>query len=526
MKRTKTISYRMTIMFTIFFLVVLTSIGISTYVNQNRIVEEQTLDNMKDVCEYLENLMQLEGEDFIAYQEIFFERFTDISLPMDFTSYRPYEKDFIKLFGERYPGKTLGKDVSFADLDDDVKDAYLLYKQAYWIQAFEEAVEPFDLTYTYYLVPHENVESMSYVIDCERTSRADGDEYVNEMNPELNHYQGVEDDVIYLNIELFYVDEKYQLMWDVWSGKQQDVFHVWHNDFGDTYSYYLPLTINGQRLGMIAADIDIANVNSAILSNTLMQVLTYAVIFFLATAILIYLINRFYVSKIVALKNSVEKYTDSKDVAVVDEIWKNTEGDDEIATLSDKIILMILEIKNYTENLIKANEDVSRLDALANQDSLTGLRNRLAYENEIKKINRQIAKGDAEFGVAMIDMNYLKEINDNYGHEKGNEALINVSKMVCDCFKHSKVFRIGGDEFVAILMNNDLENVSQCRQELEAQITGIQKDLTLHPWERVSVSIGVAIYDKDRHQDFQSVFEEADRLMYEDKEKQHAVRKN
>lgn len=59
----------------------------------------------------------------------------------------------------------------------------------------------------------------------------------------------------------------------------------------------------------------------------------------------------------------------------------------------------------------------------------------------------------------MIDLNYLKLINDNFGHDKGNIAIKKICNIVCVTFKHSPVFRIGGDEFVVILENEDYDNI-------------------------------------------------------------------
>jgi GGDEF domain-containing protein len=51
----------------------------------------------------------------------------------------------------------------------------------------------------------------------------------------------------------------------------------------------------------------------------------------------------------------------------------------------------------------------------------------------------------------MFDLNDLKHINDRYGHERGDEYIVNCCRLICQVFKHSPVFRIGGDEFVALL---------------------------------------------------------------------------
>ena len=66
--------------------------------------------------------------------------------------------------------------------------------------------------------------------------------------------------------------------------------------------------------------------------------------------------------------------------------------------------------------------------------------------------------GPLAFAVCMFDCNCLKQINDEYGHDKGDIFLKETTRIICDVFEHSPVFRIGGDEFVAVLQNGDYEN--------------------------------------------------------------------
>ena len=101
----------------------------------------------------------------------------------------------------------------------------------------------------------------------------------------------------------------------------------------------------------------------------------------------------------------------------------------------------------------------------------------------------------------MFDCNELKTINDTYGHEKGDLYLQNACRTICKVYSHSPVFRIGGDEFVAILQKEDWK----MQAELEQQFTQAMADVNAtaaNPWDRVNM---------------ESVFRRADVLMYENK---------
>ena len=60
-------------------------------------------------------------------------------------------------------------------------------------------------------------------------------------------------------------------------------------------------------------------------------------------------------------------------------------------------------------------------------------------------MEERIQKGEKKLGIAIVDLNFLKKINDTYGHEKGNLAIKKLCFIICHIFQHSPVFRIGGD---------------------------------------------------------------------------------
>ncbi len=121
-------------------------------------------------------------------------------------------------------------------------------------------------------------------------------------------------------------------------------------------------------------------------------------------------------------------------------------------------------------------------------------------------------------------LNFLKRVNDTYGHDKGNVMIRKCSRMVCDIFKHSPVFRIGGDEFVVILQGHDYEHIDDLRREMEQQMNEWAKDDSLKNWEKVSAAFGYASYDPEQDNNADSVFKRADKAMYHNKKEMKAVR--
>ncbi len=151
---------------------------------------------------------------------------------------------------------------------------------------------------------------------------------------------------------------------------------------------------------------------------------------------------------------------------------------------------------------------------MAYRDELTGVKNLTAYDEKIEALERDIANQTAKFAVVMVDMNDLKTINDRFGHEKGDVAIKKMCNQICKIFAHSPVFRVGGDEFVVILENSDLENCDALLEEL-AGAAVIRNMETLQPWNDVALSFGVSFYDPKKDHNYKNVFNRADENMYE-----------
>ncbi|MBR1645610.1 MAG: diguanylate cyclase [Selenomonadaceae bacterium] len=160
-------------------------------------------------------------------------------------------------------------------------------------------------------------------------------------------------------------------------------------------------------------------------------------------------------------------------------------------------------------------EMAAKLEEYVYRDKLTGLRNAAAYISKSKDLDAQKdVSSDLNYGVVLFDANFLKKVNDNYGHEAGNELLRHASKVICKVFAHSPVYRIGGDEFTAILEGEDYENreaLLKLFDEKVAEETFEVAGNTLF----VSVARGLGVYEPGMN--FEEVSKKADAAMYNHK---------
>ena len=146
---------------------------------------------------------------------------------------------------------------------------------------------------------------------------------------------------------------------------------------------------------------------------------------------------------------------------------------------------------------------------LAYTDSLTGVKNKRAFSEAQAEIEMSLNSGIiTELGIIVCDLNGLKEINDTQGHDAGDKYIKEASKIICNVFKHSPVYRIGGDEFVVLLYGEDYGN----RESLLNNFDKMMYENILK--EEIVISTGLDVYIPERKDTFQLVFERADKKMY------------
>jgi two-component system cell cycle response regulator len=163
-----------------------------------------------------------------------------------------------------------------------------------------------------------------------------------------------------------------------------------------------------------------------------------------------------------------------------------------------------------------------RLREMSNSDELTGLYNRRGFyaiaQQQLKVANR--AKG--EVALLFADMDKFKSINDQWGHQKGDEALVAMANILKQTFRESDLIaRISGDEFALLLIDTPEKNLSVVFNRLEKNIDAFN----IHSGGMInlSLSIGMAVYDHDRPCSIDQLLKQADRRMYEQKQRKNIV---
>ena len=314
--------------------------------------------------------------------------------------------------------------------------------------------------------------------------------------------------------------------------KGQIEAHVIKTDrYGWLMTAGTPIMDGENVVAYVMADISMASIRSR-QSSSILRLFIYM----LTTLILLGIVGTVWVSlwmirPLKKLISATQEYDSDDPKGTHEKIQAlNIKTRDEIGDLSESFKAMEQDVyERYTElletnhQLIASREETKKMEMLANQDGLTGVHNKIAYNSEVKRINKQIEDGEkVNFAIVMVDLNYLKDTNDSFGHDTGDVALIKLASVICDIFKLSPVYRVGGDEFVVICRGKDYQKVDQHVIELKRLIAKSIKNKDAHDAENISAAVGYSSFNLKTDKVVDDVFKRADRAMYENK---HEIKK-
>ncbi|MGC9386639.1 MAG: GGDEF domain-containing protein [Hydrogenovibrio sp.] len=190
-------------------------------------------------------------------------------------------------------------------------------------------------------------------------------------------------------------------------------------------------------------------------------------------------------------------------------------------TINQAIIYLMIGLLTYF--LIRLNQGMEdRLHRLMETDSLTGLFNRRKYDVFSQNACSQAYQDQTPVSVILLDIDYFKAYNDTYGHLAADDCLVEVAEVLKACVHRRTdiVSRVGGEEFVVVLINTELKDTVHLAQTVLQQVEakGLphgQSKVKLY----VTLSAGVASWIPVRESDFFDLFHAADQKLYEAKAK-------
>ncbi|TPH16471.1 response regulator [Litorilituus lipolyticus] len=174
----------------------------------------------------------------------------------------------------------------------------------------------------------------------------------------------------------------------------------------------------------------------------------------------------------------------------------------------------------YEELLCRVNQNISMLEYMealrnaANRDFLTSLYNRRYFFSQGKQIFQQAIDNESDISVAMLDIDHFKQINDNYGHEAGDDLLIHFSEQLTEHFEKDLIARIGGEEFVILFdgLTDDIviKMLNDFREKIAAQVITCDE-------AKISMTVSIG-FNSHKEQHLDAMLKIADENLYKAKQ--------
>ncbi|GGC68424.1 putative bifunctional diguanylate cyclase/phosphodiesterase [Marinobacter halophilus] len=201
------------------------------------------------------------------------------------------------------------------------------------------------------------------------------------------------------------------------------------------------------------------------------------------------------------------------------EVWNRRKNGEEYAELLSISRVHLDEPGSYFHvaaftDITALKNHAKELDRAANYDDLTGLPNRQLLEERLRSARQHATRQKRQISICYLDLDGFKSINDELGHEVGDQALRATAERLTKALRSGDtVARIGGDEFVLLLQGDESESVYQ------RILTTVSEPLDVHDKTlRITASLGVTLYPED-DTDAEGLIRHADQAMYAAKEK-------
>lgn len=174
---------------------------------------------------------------------------------------------------------------------------------------------------------------------------------------------------------------------------------------------------------------------------------------------------------------------------------------------------------NLANNLEIVSRHRRKLARISTTDNLTGLWNRYYLKHYFKHDINRVVRDQHPVVIAMLDLDFFKRINDEYGHHIGDECLIALANELSSFFKRASdvVARTGGEEFLVIMENVRFEQADQILENLRQDIEALSIETSLANIQ-VTISIGFTFCHPNAETDFDEVIDIADKALYQAKE--------
>jgi diguanylate cyclase len=212
-----------------------------------------------------------------------------------------------------------------------------------------------------------------------------------------------------------------------------------------------------------------------------------------------------------------EKITQAKDITdisdVLDVVMQETRAIQLAAQRSrDEFSEMRARVQEAEQEVARLQEELAQTSEMVRHDPLTGALNRKGMDEAIEREVARAKRRNAPMCIAMLDIDNFKRINDTYGHEAGDQALVHLAQVVRDALRpQDTLARFGGEEFVIVLSDTLLDDAIQAMARVQRELT---RKFFLHRNEKLLITFSCGVAELAAEEQPSSGIERADKAMY------------
>ena len=368
----------------------------------------------------------------------------------------------------------------------------------------------------------QNNNDIEFIYTVRRESTADGDKYVFVVDPDPENPGELGEEIVVTAALISAAD-----------GTASVDNNAAQDEWGNFYSSYSPVfDSNGKVAAIVGVDFD-AEWYEAQIREHMKPAIYITVIFVLVCVAIVVFFSRKMLERLSMLNSKLTDLTVSVDdlineLSTESNVWLSAETGAELGERAEAPFTRSRddkgdEIDVLSGRLQDMEEELKLYQAFAHvracTDSLTGVRNTTAYTEIKESLNKRIAEESVSFAMVIFDINYLKKINDSYGHAAGDEVIRSAGRLISRAFGHAVTFRVGGDEFL-VLDETATEGVIE---EKLKKLTALVDEYNAEREEpKLTLSTGYSFYDPAQDGSVREVFVRADEAMYENKKIMHS----
>jgi diguanylate cyclase (GGDEF)-like protein len=243
------------------------------------------------------------------------------------------------------------------------------------------------------------------------------------------------------------------------------------------------------------------------------QVMRYLLLFLMVagvvhSAVLFFVLEEKLLARVESLNTKIKQITVSGDLS----LRLDASGKDELSDLAGTVNAMLTAIQRAKSELLQAQDS---LRFHAEHDSLTGVLNRRAIRDVLRRELARCRRENQSLGLMLADVDHFKRINDRYGHGAGDCALVTVVQRISATLRpYDLIGRYGGEEFLVIAPGCDLELTQKLAERIRCAVSDEPVDLG-HANVKLTVSLGATLGTANSDPEF--LVAVADSAMYQAK---------